>query len=194
LINSLGAVTRLRRRNVEQAAFVELKSADIPSLLIESGYITNSDDARQLDSSAWRKQFAGALTNGITRWFHKRPPRGSLIAWNQQHGATTAAGPSTYTVRRGDSLSMVAQRFNVTMAELKDANNIKRDSIQVGQILKIPAVAAAKAAFKEHTIAHGETLSQIAISYAIPLDVIRATNELKSDTIRPGQVLKIPAS
>jgi N-acetylmuramoyl-L-alanine amidase len=80
------------------------------------------------------------------------------------------------------------------MAELKDANNIKRDSIQVGQILKIPAVAAAKAAFKEHTIAHGETLSQIAISYAIPLDVIRATNELKSDTIRPGQVLKIPAS
>jgi N-acetylmuramoyl-L-alanine amidase len=194
LINSLGAVTRLRRRNVEQAAFVELKSADIPSLLIESGYITNSDDARQLDSSAWRKQFAGALTNGITRWFHKRPPRGTLIAWNQQHGATTAAGPSNYTVRRGDSLSMVAQRFNVTMAELKDANNIKRDSIQVGQILKIPAVAAAKAAFKEHTIAHGETLSQIAISYAIPLDVIRATNELKSDTIRPGQVLKIPAS
>ena len=194
LINSLGAVTRLRRRNVEQAAFVELKSADIPSLLIESGYITNSDDARQLDSSAWRKQFAGALTNGITRWFHKRPPRGTLIAWNQQHGATTAAGPSTYTVRRGDSLSMVAQRFKVTMAELKDANNIKRDSIQVGQIPKIPAVAAAKAAFKEHTIAHGETLSQIAISYAIPLDVIRATNELKSDTIRPGQVLKIPAS
>lgn len=194
LINSLSAVTRVRRRNVEQAAFVELKSADIPSLLIESGYITNADDAKQLDSAAWRQQFAGALTNGITRWFHERPPRGTLIAWNQQHGGATASGPSTYTVRSGDSLSMVAQRFNVTMAEMKEANNLRRDSIQVGQVLKIPATAMPEASYKEHTIAHGETLSQIASSYAVSLDVIRATNELKSDTIRPGQVLKIPTS
>lgn len=194
LINSLSAVTRMRRRNVEQAAFVELKSADIPSLLIESGYITNSDDAKQLDSAAWRKQFAGALTNGITRWFHERPPRGTLIAWNQQHGSDTASGPSTYTVHSGDSLSMVAARFHVTMEELKKANDLKRDSIQVGQVLKIPGTAPEKAAFLEHTIAHGETLSQIASSYSVSLEAIRATNQLKSDTIRPGQVLKIPAS
>lgn len=194
LINSLSAVTRMRRRTVEQAAFVELKSADIPSLLIESGYITNAEDAKQLDSPAWRKQFAGALTNGITRWFHERPPRGTLIAWNQQHGAAAPSGPSSYTVRSGDSLSMLAERFHVTMAELKEANNMKRDSIQVGQVLKIPGKAPAAASYKEHTIAHGETLSQIASSYAVSLDVIRATNQLKSDTIRPGQVLKIPTS
>jgi len=194
LINSLSPVTRMRRRNVEQAAFVELKSADIPSLLIESGYITNADDAKQLDSSSWRKQFAGALTNGITRWFHERPPRGTLIAWKQQNSGETASAPSNYTVRSGDSLSMVAARFHVTMAALKEANDLRRDSIQVGQVLKIPGAAPAPAAFKEHTIAHGETLSQIADSYSVSLDAIRATNQLKSDTIRPGQVLKIPTS
>lgn len=190
MINSLSAVTRMRRRNVEQAAFVELKSADIPSLLIESGYITNADDAKQLDSAAWRKQFAGALTNAITRWFHERPPRGTLIAWQRESGAP-AANPATYTVRNGDSLSLLAARFGVTMADLKRANALKRDSIQVGQVLKIPGAGPA---YREHTIARGETLSQIASSYAVPLETIRAANALKSDTIRPGQVLKIPAS
>ena len=49
----------MRRTNVEQANFVVLRSADIPSLLVESGYITNPTDASNLDSSAWRKRFAG---------------------------------------------------------------------------------------------------------------------------------------
>ncbi len=193
MINSLSAVTRMRRRNVEQAAFVELKSADIPSLLIESGYITNADDAKQLDSPAWRKQFAGALTNAITRWFYERPPRGTLIAW-QREGGTPTANPATYTVRSGDSLSLLAARFGVTMTELKRANALKRDSIQVGQVLKIPGAAQAIPVFREHTIANGETLSQIATSYSVPLETIRTANALKSDTIRPGQILKIPAS
>ena len=137
LIASLDSVTRLRRRNVEQAAFVVLKSADIPSLLVESGYITNPADAADLDSPVWRKQFAASLVTGITRWFDERPPRGTLIAWQKDHD---------------------------------------------------------KPAFKEHKIARGETLSVIASIYSVSLDAIRTTNQLKSDNIRPGQVLKIPAS
>jgi len=137
LINSLDSVTRLRRSNVEQAAFVVLKSADIPSLLVESGYITNPQDAASLDSPAWRKQFAAALVNGINKWFDERPPRGTLIAWQKDHD---------------------------------------------------------KPVFKEHRIARGESLSVIASIYSVSLEAIRATNQLKSDNIRPGQVLKIPAS
>lgn len=193
LINALDEVTRMRRRNVEQAAFVELKSAGIPSLLVETGYITNREDAENLDSPAWRKRFAKALVNGITTWFTQRPPRGSLIAWQKEQGVETA-NPAVYTVQRGDSLSLLAARFGVSMASLKAENNLRNDTIQLGQKLKIPGAATVATSYKEHTIARGETLSQIAVSYSVTLDVIREANQLKSDTIRPGQVLKIPTS
>ncbi len=194
LIESLDSVTHLRRRNVEQAAFVVLKSADIPSLLVESGYITNPDDAENLDSPAWRKQFASALVNGITQWFEDRPPHGTLISWRKDHGLDEQDSPGTYTVQSGDSLSQLAKQFQIPLAELKAANNLNSNTVQHGKVLKVPVKTPAKPAFKEHKIARGETLSNIASSYSVSLEVIRATNQLKSDNIRPGQVLKIPAS
>lgn len=195
LIGSLDDVVRMRRTNVEQAAFVELKSADIPSLLIESGYITNKNDAKNLDSEAWRKRFAGALVAGITKWFHDRPPRGTLIAWQKDNGGAHAVAPSTYIVKSGDSLSELAQRFGVSLAALKFANELADNVIQVGQQLRIPGGnAPAAGGFREHMIERGETLSQISDSYAVPMSVIRETNQLKGDTIRVGQILKIPTT
>lgn len=190
IIRSLGEVITMRRRNVEQAAFVELKSYDIPSLLIEAGYITNARDAKNLDSPAWRREFAGALTAAITDWFYDRPPHGTWVAWQKQHGN---AAPSTYTVKRGDSLSALAERYGVSMSALKFANDLESNEIQVGQVLMIPANAAGSMSqFREHKIARGETLSGIAASYAVPMARLRETNQLNSDTIRVGQVLKIP--
>ena len=195
LIASLGRVTNMRRTNVEQAAFVELKSADIPSLLIESGYITNPRDAKNLDSPAWRKQFAGAIVDGVTSWFYERPPRGTLVAWQKQHGVEPQTAAGTYVVRRGDTLSELAEQFGVSMAEIKKANHMKSATVQLGQTLKIPGSAAdAAMVYIERTIERGETLSGIADNYSVPMTLIRESNELESDTIRIGQVLKIPAS
>ena len=190
LVQSLYKVTRLRRRNVEQAAFVELKSADIPSLLIEAGYITNAADAENLDSPQWRRRFAESLADGVATWFGKRPPRGTLIAWQQKHGTEGRRSMTSYVVQRGDALSVLAQRFDVSMDEIRRVNGLKHDAIQVGQTLKIPATLI----LREHKIERGETLSQIAFEYEVTLEAIRAVNELKSDTIRPGQILKIPTS
>ncbi|MES2625046.1 MAG: N-acetylmuramoyl-L-alanine amidase [Pseudomonadota bacterium] len=203
LIASIGRVTKMRRTNVEQAAFVELKSADIPSLLIESGYITNPSDAKNLDSPEWRERFAGSVVNGITSWFYERPPRGTLVAWQKDNGSEVQLAPSTYVVKRGDTLSELANRFGVSMADIKQANKMKSSTVQLGQTLKIPggdvAVTAqaeqeAEIVFIEHTIARGETLSGIATNYAVSMDRIRASNQLKSDSIQVGQVLKIPTT
>lgn len=194
LIASLGQTTKMRRTTVEQAAFVVLKSADIPSLLIESGYITNDADAKNLDSPRWRQKFADAVVEGITHWFYQRPPRGSLIAWQQANPQQPRLDVS-YTVKRGDSLSELADQFGVTMTSLKFANEMDTSSIQVGQILTIPGTTLERATlFTEHTITRGETLSQIALTYSVTMASIRASNQLKSDTIRIGQVLKIPTS
>lgn len=135
LIRTLDDVIRMRRDNVEQAEFVVLKSADIPSLLVESGYITNERDAKNLDSPAWRQRFAGALAEGITQWFYERPPQGTWVAWQKDNGGFI---PATHTVKRGDSLSQIAESYSVPMARIRETNRLKSDSIQVGQVLKIP--------------------------------------------------------
>jgi N-acetylmuramoyl-L-alanine amidase len=140
LIDSIDGITSLRRRNVEQAAFVELKSTDIPSLLVESGYITNPKDARNLASAQWRQRFADALVNGIVSWFKARPPVGTLVAWQKENGGAEAAGAAgTYTVQSGDSLSRIAQRYKMDVKVLKFANDLRSDTIRIGQVLKIPA-------------------------------------------------------
>ncbi|MDR0781458.1 MAG: N-acetylmuramoyl-L-alanine amidase [Pseudomonadales bacterium] len=139
LIDSLDNVTNLRRRNVEQAAFVELKSADIPSLLVESGYITNTKDAKNLASPEWRQRFANALVNGIVTWFRARPPVGTLVAWQKEGGTAASHGADTYTVQSGDSLSRIAQRYKMDASVIMFANDLSSDIIHVGQVLKIPS-------------------------------------------------------
>ena len=196
IIASLDKVTHMRRTTVEQANFVVLRSADIPSLLVESGYITNPTDAANLDSAAWRQRFAAAVVYGITSWFYQAPPRGTWVSWHKANGGTAPAlVVSSYDVSRGDSLSEIADRFGVSVAALKAANNLRTNTIRIGQTLTIPnALSRVDITFVEHTIARGETLSGIAESYRIPLDRIRETNALNSDTIRAGQVIRIPSS
>jgi len=114
------------------------------------------------------------------------------VAWQKENGGA----PASYTVSRGDTLSEIAQRFNVSMANLKLANNMSSNTIHVGQQLTIPngLVSPAAISYLEHTIARGETLSEIAQDYSISLQRIRETNQLNSDTIRVGQTIKIPSS
>ena len=166
MIRSLDKITKLRRNNVEQASFVELKSADIPSLLVESGYITNADDAEKLDSPAWRKQFASAMTEAITHWFNERPPRGTLISWQKEQGK--------------DELDDVINKVS------REQNSVKNAEAQ--------SVIAAPRKAQTYKVKAGDSLSEVAQKFSVSMLDIRSTNKLKGDTIRPGQILKIPAS
>ncbi len=136
ILNSLGGVAKLHNHQVEQANFVVLQSADMPSVLIEAGYISNPGEARKLNTSNYRKQLATQIFNGIERYFYETPPHGSYIAWRKNGGGGPA---SEHVIARGDTLSGIAQRYNVSVAELKSYNGLSSAVIRVGQRLKIPS-------------------------------------------------------
>lgn len=197
ILNALGNVATLRRDVPQQGNLWVLRSPDIPSLLIETGYLSNPREARRLASGDYQRRLADSIVQGVMNYFYERPPEGTLVAWQKSNNQ----GPDRqYVVARGDSLSAIAQRHNISLSQLRSANNLRNDTIQVGQKLRIPGdgpalvAASAPPQVSEHTIARGETLSGIAQRYSVPLVRLREANQLRNDTIRVGQVLLIPSS
>ncbi len=185
VIESLAAVTRVRRGKVQQASLQVLNSPDIPSILIETGYLTNPEEARLLSSARFQERLAGAIAQGIADFFLDAPPEGSLVAWWKAGGGA----PGSYAVERGDSLSEIAARFGVPLARLRSANALgASDLIVPGQVLVLPGAAGPR----EHTVRRGETLSGIAERHRVGLSSLRRANGLSGDRILAGQVLRIP--
>ena len=117
---------------VEQAAFAVLKSPDIPSILVETGFISNPGEAKKLASRSYQKKMARAIHRGVKEWFTASPPADTLLAWNR------AQKGQEYKVSRGDTLSGIASRFNVSVAALRARNDISGSKILIGQKLIIP--------------------------------------------------------
>ncbi|MGM0766910.1 MAG: N-acetylmuramoyl-L-alanine amidase [Pseudomonadota bacterium] len=138
ILGKLGNVTKLHKRGVEQAAFVVLKSPDIPSLLVEAGFISNPQEERNLSSSAYQRKLANAVFDGIYEYFSKTPPPGTLLAYQKgsRQGANTAG---QYRIQRGDTLSGVARKNQTTVSELMRFNELNDDRVMVGQTIRIPA-------------------------------------------------------
>ncbi|MFC4258294.1 N-acetylmuramoyl-L-alanine amidase [Marinobacter lacisalsi] len=136
ILDQLGDVTKLHKRGVEQAAFVVLKSPDIPSILVEAGFISNPREERNLASANHQRKVARAVFDGIDAYFNNVPPPGTLLAWQKrQQGGAVA---SEYRVQRGDTLSAVARRNQVSVEALKRVNGLTDDVVLVGQTLQIP--------------------------------------------------------
>lgn len=132
VLKNMGTVARLHKKKVEQAGFLVLKSPDIPSLLLETGFISNPNEARKLSSNSYQNKMARAIFQGIEQYFSDNPPDGTLLA---KYGNRV---DRIYVVAPGDTLSEIAVRFNVSMRTLKRHNNMSSSKIRVGKKLKIP--------------------------------------------------------
>lgn len=120
------------------------------------------------------------------REFLKKSLWSALALWSAPLGLW-AADSVPYIVKKGDTLSAIAQRHGTSISDLKAANGLKSDTIKVGQKLQLPVSAAGI-----HVVRKGETLSVIASSYGTSVAAIKRDNRLKSDLIRVGQKLRVP--
>lgn len=139
VLSAVGGITPLHKRRVEQAGFMVLKSPDIPSILVETGFISNPGEARKLVTSSHQQALARAMHTGIRDYFHRNPPPGTRVAAMKSNGQLQAQRPREYQVVRGDTLSLIATRFDVSLSSLRQSNGLGNDQIRVGQILKVPA-------------------------------------------------------
>ncbi|MEP1385788.1 MAG: N-acetylmuramoyl-L-alanine amidase [Paraglaciecola sp.] len=131
VISHLGKVTRLHKSKPQAASLAVLTSPDIPSVLVETGFISNPKEEKNLNWSAYRQKLAQSIFDGIKQHFKSSPPDSSLWAkWKSEN--------RTHKVRSGESLSLLAQRYKVRVSSLKKANNLNTDVVRIGQVLTIP--------------------------------------------------------
>ncbi|MCA1055183.1 LysM peptidoglycan-binding domain-containing protein [Rossellomorea aquimaris] len=106
--------------------------------------------------------------------------------------AATSVGAATYRVQSGDSLSVIAYKYDTTVSNIKNWNDLTSDTIYVNQVLEVSAPSTTKA--KTYTVQSGDYLSKIGQQFDVYVAELREWNNLTSDVIYPGQVLKVSAS
>ena len=126
ILEGLKKLGKLHKPEVESASFAVLKSPDIPSLLVETAFISNPQEEKKLRSSAYQQELAQALTVGVKRYFETFTSNETLQAARQ------------HIIERGDTLAEIAQHYRVSLHSLRVLNSLSDDSIKVGQVLSIP--------------------------------------------------------
>ena len=129
VIGELKKVTKMHKKAPEGLSLAVLKSSDIPSVLIETGFISNPTEEKNLNSRTHQQKLANAIYKAVDSYFIENTPQGTLLA------ATTL---KKHKVRSGESLSLLAQRYKISVAKIKSANNLKSNVLRIGQTLKIP--------------------------------------------------------
>jgi N-acetylmuramoyl-L-alanine amidase len=142
VLSNMGRITPLHKSRVEQAGFMVLKSPDIPSILVETGFISNPSEARKLQTASHQQSLARSIHSGVRQFFHENPPPGTYVAWLRDSGKIASA-PREHVVRSGESLALLAERYQISLLALRNANSLKGDTIKVGQTLNIPATTLA---------------------------------------------------
>lgn len=134
LVGELERVGHVHKREVQAANFLVLKAPDVPSVLVETAFLSNPEEERRLRDPAHQQRIAQALMDGIRAYFVDHAPPSTLVAVNGIGGGKGRP----HVIARGDTLSGIARRYNISVQQLRSINNIPSDQIQVGQVINIP--------------------------------------------------------
>lgn len=139
ILDQLGKFTRLHNTKPIPASLAVLKSPDIPSLLIETGFLSNQYEEIQLNQPNYQKQLAYAIYQGIRTYYEKYPAQ--MIRSRQESESRTQAASQlrVHRIVRGDTLSKIARQYGVSVEALRRQNQLQSDVLRIGQELRIPA-------------------------------------------------------
>ncbi len=116
---------------------------------------------------------------------------GQVLKVSNSSGSSNSSG-NTYTVKSGDSLWKIANEYGITVNELKSLNDLTSDILSIGQVLKIPSSSSSNSSGSTYTVKAGDSLWNIANQYGITVDELKNLNNLTSNTLSIGQILKVP--
>jgi N-acetylmuramoyl-L-alanine amidase len=129
LIDGLQMVSEPHTVGVDKATFGVLRSPDVPSVLVETGYISSPVDEQRLGNSTYQQALALAMLEGMRKHFNADPLPDTLLATFRRE---------RHVVRAGETLSEIAARYRISVDELRSSNGLDSDILQVGQVLLIP--------------------------------------------------------
>ncbi|MEQ6344564.1 N-acetylmuramoyl-L-alanine amidase [Vibrio cyclitrophicus] len=194
ILSEMGKVAKLHNSKPINTSLAVLRSPQIPSVLVETGFISNPTEEKLLFQRSHQDKLARAVTKAVVKYLKANPPEGIILS-----NATSSTGSvSQHKVSRGESLSVIASKYGTSTQALVKLNNLKSSSLAIGQVLKIPSSAqgsssssAVKTKTITHTVKSGEYLGKIASRYKVLVADIKRENRLKSETLRVGQKLRI---
>lgn len=270
ILRSMGKVARLHKKAPEHASLAVLKAPDIPSVLVETGFISNHAEEKLLATASYQDQLARAIFEGIRNYYRAHPTKGAMLTGKGQVSqpvATTRPAPVArhpvsqprqtqsqpvvtnkmpatardggagsgsgagvikpysaaaqetgapvssvgdydksrmlrHVVKRGESLSRLAEKHGVSQSTLVEINQLRSRDIQIGQTIYIPQQGQSRGATSvrsddksqmlRHVVKRGESLSRLAEKHGVSQARLVEINKLKSRNIQVGQVLYIP--
>ncbi|MDH5710372.1 MAG: N-acetylmuramoyl-L-alanine amidase [Gammaproteobacteria bacterium] len=128
VLKQIGSVNRVHKKKVQQAGFAVLKAPNIPSVLLETAFLSNPREEKNLRSSAHQQKIAKAIGRGVSSYFQRKAPPGTWLS----------EAVTEYKVKPGDNLSVIAEKFNTSVNDLRSRNALQSNNLDAGQVLKIP--------------------------------------------------------
>ena len=148
-------------------------------VIVEYGFIDNPEDLARIQANY--KEYVDAVVDAV-------------IATANGQTIPSGQGGNYYTVKSGDSLWSIANKYNTTVNELKSLNNLSSNILQVGQILVLPSSTNDDNSGNTYTVKLGDSLWSIANKYNTTVNELKSLNNLSSDVLQIGQVLSVPSN
>ena len=200
VLQNLRQVTPLHKRLPEHASLGVLRSPDIPSLLVETGFISNAQEEKLLGSAAYQTKIAHAIYRGLRAYFRSHPYQ--YIAANENRPTSVMATQpvssqqaSLHVVKRGETLSGIAAHYGVSSQTIITQNHLKKPGVWVGQRLRIGGAASSGSPAGKvikHKVVRGDSLNALALKYGVSAQTIITKNKMRSANVMLGQTLTIP--
>ncbi|SMB78302.1 N-acetylmuramoyl-L-alanine amidase [Pasteurella testudinis DSM 23072] len=141
ILKRFGSFAKLSKNVPQHASLGVLRSPDIPSVLVETGFLSNHEEESKLATAAYRRQIANAIYRGLIDYYNTSgeavSTKSSATAKSTNKSAVNDNTPQYHTVKKNETLGAISIKYNIKLRELRRLNNLSNDNVRVGQKIKL---------------------------------------------------------